>query len=103
MTRTYGHKTSGYDKDLRRENACHWVSGWAYVEYGHNVTKYHYTQRQHYGCTKAEVEEIHDRYLRVMDYECIKGKVGKMCERLDAMAMDNEWTRMQDEIEQDTD
>ena len=81
MSRTYGHK--GKTDSVRRENKCHWVlHGYDYVEYGHNVTKYHFIQHRHYKCTQAEVSE--------------------MCERLDARAMDKEWTRMQIEAEQDT-
>jgi len=80
MTRTYGHKGKR-DAD-KREDACHWVDGWDYVVFGHNVTKYHFIQNRHHHCTQAEVS--------------------KMCERLDARAMDKEWTRMQIEAEQNT-
>ena len=47
-----------------------------------NRTKQHYITRQYYDCTMAELN--------------------KKCERLDARAMNKEWTRMQIEAEQDT-
>ena len=81
MTRT--HKRITYiSNNARREENCHWVSGYTFVEYGHNVTKYHYIERKYYECTKAEAD--------------------KMCEQLDSRAMDKEWKRMQDTVEQET-
>lgn len=84
MTRTYGKQDKGYRAE-KRENACKQVKGYNYVVFGHNFNKNAYYEMCYNECTEWELQMSQ-----------------KDVENMDSRAMDKEWKRMQDTVEQET-
>ena len=81
MTRTQKYKAQ-FSRNIRREEI---TPGYRLIPFGHNLTKQAYYEKCYNECTEWELQMSQ-----------------KDVESMDSRAMDKEWKRMQDTVEQET-